>query len=78
MLIECYGKFFELVDEICRNRESTALNLIVDLGNSDAELLLEIVAGLGLLLVIRDIILAKDISGDGLFNIVDAYSRENR
>ena len=54
------------------------MNFAVDLSNSDAELLLEIVAGLCLTLVVGDIILAKDISGDGLLDVVDADSREVR
>ena len=76
MLLKRNRKLFKFLNKSFRHRERTTLNLAVDLGNSDAELLLEIVASLCLTLVVGDIILAKDISGDGLLDIVDAYSRE--
>ena len=76
MIIKCDRKLFELVDEICRNRESTALNLLVDLSNSDAELCFQFVTSLGLLLVIRDVILAKDIGSEGLFDVMNTNGRE--
>ena len=78
MIIKCGRKLFEFVDEICRNRESTALNLLVDLSNSDAELRLQFVTSLGLLLVIRDVILAKDIGSEGLLDIMNTNGREVR
>ena len=78
MLLKRNRKLFKFLNKSFRHRERTALNLAVDLGNSDAELLLEIVASLCLTLVVGDIILAKDIGSDGFLDIVDADSREVR
>ena len=72
MILKRKRKLFEFLDKRFGDRERTALNFAVDLGNSDAELLFQIVASLCLLLVIRDIILAKDIGGNGLLDVVDA------
>ena len=78
MLLKRNRKLFKFLNKSFRHRERTALNFAVDLGNSDAELCFQFVTSLGLLLVIRDIILAKDIGGDGLLDVVDADSREVR
>ena len=78
MLLKRHRKLFKFLNKSLRHRERTALNLAVDLGDSDAELLLEIVASLCLTLVVGDIILSKDVGGDGFLNIVDADSREVR
>ena len=71
MLVECNRKLFELVDEICRNGECTALYFLVDLGNSDSELCFQFVTSLSLLLVILDVILAKDIGSECLFDVMN-------
>ena len=78
MLLKRNRKLFKFLNKSFRHRERTALNFAVDLGNSDAELLLEIVASLCLTLVVGDIILAKDVGGDGLLDVADAYRGEIR
>ena len=72
MILKRQRKLFEFLHKRFGDRERTALNLTVDLGDSDAELLFQIVTSLCLTLVIRDIILAKDIGGNGLLDVVDA------
>ena len=52
MLIKSPRKLLQLLHKLGRNREVSALNFLVDLGNSDAELRLEIVASLRLPLVV--------------------------
>ena len=52
MILKRQRKLFELLDKSFGDRERTALNFAVDLGNPDAELLFQIVASLCLTLVI--------------------------